>query len=289
MGDREDRRKLKEHQEVLREMLGVIDGVCRESGISYSLFAGSALGAVRHQGFIPWDDDLDVIMLRPEYEKFMRIAPEKLPERYFMQSEFSEHWPCPFSKLRKNGTACIERLIPKDPDMHQGIYIDVFPCDNLSDNHLVRGLQFAASKIVIGKSLWQRGYLTDSLLKKVFVQVCRLFPKRKLAAFVRMEGKVDTEMVHAFFAASSKYSKSVFPREWFTETVMMPFEGGTYPVSAHWDELLTTLYGDYMTPPPPEERERKVHAEIVDTENSYEIYRDIQRDLKFSSYTRSIR
>ena len=289
MNEREDRRKLKEHQRVLVEMLQVIDGICRDNDISYALFAGSALGAVRHQGFVPWDDDLDVIMTRPEYEKFLKIAPEQLSETYFLQSEFSEHWPCQFSKLRKNGTTCLERMIPKDPDMHQGIYIDIFPCDNLSDNHLVRGLQFAASKMVIGKSLWQRGYLTDSLPKKAFMQFCRILPKQRLAAFVRMEGKNDTKMVHTFFAASSKYRKSVFPRAWFTETVRMPFEGGTYPVSAYWDELLTVLYGDYLTPPPPEEREMKVHAEIVDTQNSYEIYKDIQKELKFSSYTRSIR
>lgn len=270
-------------------MLSVVDDICRGNNISYALFAGSALGAVRHQGFIPWDDDLDIIMLRPEYEKFLKIAPKKLSDAYFLQREFSEHWPCAFSKLRKNGTACIERLIPKDQDMHQGIYIDLFPCDNLSDNSLVRGLQFVASKMVIGKALWQRGYLTDSILKKVFMQFCRLLPKRRLAAFVRMEGKQNTKMVHTFFAASSKYRRSVFPREWFTETVRMPFGSGDFPVSAHVDELLTTLYGDYMTPPPPGEREVKVHAEIVDTENSYEIYKDMQRKLKFSSYTRSIR
>ena len=124
--------QLKKHQAALMELLTVFDNICRRLGISYQLFAGTALGAVRHKGFIPWDDDLDIIMLRPEYERFLKEAPaEPESEKYFLQSEFSEHWPMFFSKLRKNGTACIERYVPRDELMHQGIYIDIFPCDSL--------------------------------------------------------------------------------------------------------------------------------------------------------------
>ena len=96
-------------------------------------------------------------------------------------------------------------------------------------------------------------------------------------------------MVHSFFGAPSRYEKSVYPREWFTETVQLPFEDGHFPVSAHYDELLTTLYGDYMTPTPPEERGRKVHGEIVDLERSYSEYAGIQKKLTFDEYSRSIR
>lgn len=289
MSSRKDMRRLKEHQQVLASMLRVIDETCRKHDISYMLFAGSALGAVRHQGFIPWDDDLDVVMMRPDYKRFLKIAPRELGREYYLQKEFSRHWPCAFTKLRKNGTACIERLIPKDPAMHQGIYIDIFPCDNLSDHAAVRALQFAASKLVIGKALWERGYLTDSFLKKAFIQFSRLFSKKELARFVRLENQPRTKMVHTFFASSRAYRKSVFPRRWFTETSLMPFEGGLYPVSAHAVKLLTVLYGDYMTPTPPEEREKKVHAEIVDTKHSYKKYAGIQKKMHFKEYTRSIR
>ena len=92
--------QLKKHQEVLFELLTVFDSICKKYAVPYQLFAGTALGAVREQGFIPWDDDLDVIMLRRDYNRFLELAPSALGEGYFLQKEFSEHWPMFFSKLR---------------------------------------------------------------------------------------------------------------------------------------------------------------------------------------------
>lgn len=282
--------QLKKHQGVLLELLAAFDAVCRKHQIKYMLFAGSALGAVRHQGIIPWDDDLDVVMLRPEYERFMKLAPEELNSgEYYLQREFSEHWPMYFSKLRKNGTTCLERYIPRDRKTHQGVYIDIFPCDNLAENWMVRKLQFIASKVVIAKSLDRRGYLTDSTLKKVFMGLCRLLPGKPFAAFVQMRGKNSTSYVHTFFGGGSRYDKNIYPRAWFEETILLPFGEGEFPVSAHYDELLTCLYGDYMTPLPESERGCKVHAEFVDLEHSYEAYPDAQRTMTFKEHTRSIR
>ena len=102
--------QLLRHQEVLFELLEAFDEVCKKHHIPYMLFAGTALGAVRHEGFIPWDDDLDVVMLRPDYERFLEIAPNELdPEKYFLQKEFKKEFPMFFSKLRKNNTTCLER------------------------------------------------------------------------------------------------------------------------------------------------------------------------------------
>lgn len=282
--------QLHAQQKLLTEMLKVIDQICKKNEIPYMLFAGTALGAVRHKGFIPWDDDLDVIMLRSDYERFLKAASKDLDKQeFYLQQEFSEHWPMFFSKLRKNGTACIERYIPKDPKVHQGIYIDIFPCDNLSEWKWVRRMQFLAARIVVAKSLDKRGYLTDSKLKKVFIFSCRCIPQKLMSKIARLESKTGSGMVHTFFAASSKYKKNIFPREWFTETVDMNFEDGKYPVSRHYDKLLTQLYGDYMTEPPENERGCKVHGEIVDIENSYEKYVGIQKGMDFQEYTRSIR
>ena len=122
---------IQQHQTVLLDMLREVDRICKKHEIPYLLFSGTALGAIRHEGFIPWDDDLDVIMLRCDYRRFLQVAPGELGERYFLQAEFSEHWPMFFSKLRKNNTACMERFMPRDPLMHQGVCMDIFPCDNL--------------------------------------------------------------------------------------------------------------------------------------------------------------
>ena len=278
------------HQELLLEMLKDFDTVCRKHGIHYQLFAGTALGAVRHRGFIPWDDDVDVILLRSEYERFFEEAAADFnPVLYYVQREHSEHWPMQFSKLRRNNTGCMEKYHPKDKDIHQGVYIDIFPCDNLSDWPIMRKLQFAASKIVIAKALYARGYETDSVLKKLFMQFCRLLPRRPLENLC-MHRKADrTKMLHSFLAAGRKYKKNVLPRVWLEETVEMPFEDGRFPVSAYYDALLSRLYGDYQKLPPMEERKCKEHVAILDLENSYTEHLGEQQAMHIAEYTRSIR
>lgn len=281
---------LQQHQAVLYELLQAFDAVCRKHDIKYMLFAGTALGAVRHAGFIPWDDDLDVVMLRPEYERFMALAPAELnAEKYYLQSEGSPHWPLFFSKLRRNGTTCLERYVPRDAQMHQGVYIDIFPCDNLADGALMRRLQYAASKAVIAKALDKRGYLTDSLLRKSFMLLCRALPEKPLKRFVQHRGNASTAYVHTFFGGAASYGRNIFPREWFDKTVQLPFADGEYPVSARYDALLTRQYGDYMALPPPEARGCKVHAEFVDLERPYTDYPDYQKNMCIAEYTRSIR
>lgn len=280
---------LDEHKRIMLEMLEELDRICKKYNILYMLFAGSMLGAVRHQGFIPWDDDLDVVMLRDEYEHFLAVAPCELEDQFFLQREFSEHWPVFFTKLRKNGTACIEKHIPRDPKLHQGIYIDIFPCDNLHENRLLRGIQFLASKFVIAKSLDARGYLTDNLVKKAFILFSRLLPIKPLIRCTQYRSGKNSPLVHTFFGATSSYKKGVFPRTWLMQMIDMPFETGGFPVSSHYDEMLAVLYGDYMTPLPPEKRGCKVHAVIVDTNHSYEEYIGIQSTMVFKEYTRSIR
>ena len=271
------------------DLLHQLDMVCKANHLKYFAGAGTLLGAVRHRGFIPWDDDLDVIMLRPEYERFLRAAQGQLSEQYYLQKEFSAHWPMFFSKLRKNGTACMEKFVPRDPKQHQGIYIDIFPADTCSDRPLAARLQFAAAKVVIAKSLDRRGYLTDSLGKKAFMLLCRALPLKPFLNFAQGRRQEAGKYVHSFFGASKRFRKSVYPRKWFLETVRIPFEDGVYPVSRYSAELLTTLYGDYMTPSPPSERAIKLHGALVDPCRSYEDYLDWQAGQHFTTYTRSIR
>ena len=280
---------LEQHQEVLYELLIEFDRICRKHNISYTIFAGTALGAVRHKGFIPWDDDADVVMLREDYDRFLTVAREELDERYFLQAEYSDHWPMSWSKLRKNNTTCLEKYFPKDPEIHQGIYIDIFPCDNASDSYIVRKLQFFASRADIAKCLYARGYETDSTLKMVFMQLCKVIPAAPLRAFAQQRGNRDSELVHGFFGGTRTDKKSIFPRQWFTECEDMPFRDRMFKVSSHYDALLTMLYGDYMKIPEEKDRACKVHALLVDTENNYTEYAHYRDGMKFEVYTRSIR
>lgn len=278
-----------EHQRAIYGLLCEFDRVCKILNIPYILFAGSMLGTVRHQGFIPWDDDLDVMMLREDYDRFLQEADTVLDrELFFLQKEYSEHWPMFFSKLRMNNTTCLEKYHPKDPKVHQGIYMDIFPCDNAAKSNLGRKIQFFASKVVIAKCLDTRGYETDSWKKKLFMACCRLLP---MSVFVKLtkRGSKDSEWVHSFLGGASSFLKNVYPRAYFTHRMEGSFEGGTYPISAHYDELLRQLYGDYMAIPEPEQRVCKKHAILIDLNNSYEKYENYRDGMTFDVYTRSIR
>ena len=280
---------LQQHQSALLKLLVEFDRVCRVLEIPYVLFAGTLLGAVRHQGFIPWDDDLDVLMLREDYQRFLAQAEGILNrEEFFLQKEFSSHWPLFFSKLRLNGTACLEKYHPKDPSTHQGIYIDIFPCDRAAATEMGRKLQFFASKVVIAKSLDARGYDTDSRGKKLFMALCRLLPAAPFLALTR-RGRADSPLVHTFLAGARSYHKNVFPRSWLEQRSNAVFSGLSFPVPGDWDALLHLLYGDYMTLPPPEERQLKQHALVVDTLCSWENYLHYRDGMDFTVHTRSIR
>lgn len=277
------------HQQALYVILQEFDRVCKTLKIPYVLFAGTLLGAVRHKGFVPWDDDVDVMMLREDYDRFLREADSVLnQEGFFLQKEFSEHWPMFFSKLRMNNTTCLEKFHPKDPEIHQGIYIDIFPCDCAMGSEFGRKMQFLASKVVIAKSLDARGYDTDSRKKKLFMTVCRLLPMKPFLHIVK-KGNSNSGMRHSFLGAGSRYEKNVILEAYFKNTVDMVFEDGMYPVPADYDGLLSQLYGDYMRVPPPEERAVKQHAILVDLENSYEQYASYRDGMTFGVFTRSIR
>lgn len=287
----EDQEKhLTGHQTLLLEMLHQFDDVCKSHNIHYQLFAGTALGAVRHHGFIPWDDDVDVILMRDEYERFFKEAAGDFDSAvYYVQKDNSPHWPMQFSKLRRNGTACIEKYHPKDKLVHQGVYIDIFPCDNLASNGFTRKLQFAASKVIIAKALYARGYETNSTIKKMFMQLCRILPRRPFERLCTRRKDVTSKMVHSFLAASKSYQKCILSRNWLTDTIEIQFEDGMFPISKHYDALLWVLYGDYWRIPSPEERKCKEHAAILDLEHSYTEYLEEQAAMSIKTFTRSIR
>lgn len=280
---------LEEHQRALYSLLCEFDRVCKALNITYFLYAGTLLGAVRHKGFIPWDDDLDIVMRRVDYIRFMKEAPAVLEqERFFLQQEFSEHFPMFFSKLRLNGTTCLEKYFPKDPLVHQGVYMDIFPCDNAFDSKLGRYFQFACSKIVIAKSLDEEGYDTDSTVKKIIIAISRFLPKGLFHRIVLGPKKGGTYL-HCFLGGASKFSKSVFPDSYFENVCFLPFESAEFPVPERYDAVLKVLYGDYMVIPPVEERKCKEHALLVDLTRSYEHYKTYRDGMVFDVHTRSIR
>ena len=143
---------LRDAQKLMTEILKEVHKICEKHNIKYFLDAGTLIGAVRHKGFIPWDDDLDIGMLREDYRKFLEIAKKELPDNLFLQTfDSDENYdiyqvPC---KIRYNNTLFIQKVIAENPDMHNGIYIDVLPYDSLPKSKFVYKIQRKISNNII--------------------------------------------------------------------------------------------------------------------------------------------
>ena len=130
----ENKNDIKSLQLICLEILKEIDRVCKKHNILYWLDSGSMLGAVRHNGFIPWDDDLDIAMFRDDYNRFLEIASKELKENYFLQTHQTDsEYPLFFAKVRRNNTFIDEKRYRR-LNIHKGIYVDIFPVDKLGSN-----------------------------------------------------------------------------------------------------------------------------------------------------------
>lgn len=260
-------------QLALLEMLIQIDEICRKNNIKYSLSSGTVLGAVRHKGFIPWDDDLDLMFMRDEYEKFLKLPKEEFSSRGLtLQKEYDNIWPLTFSKVRKDNTTYIERGPDIIEGAHLGVYIDIFPVDNLSDNALYADMQWHVFQLLAAKCLGKRGYKTDSKKKKLALFISRFLPVKPMLNFVKNESGTDTKSVHAFLGAAVVKDKTIYPRHIFEDYTKINFEGRSFSVISGYKEYLEITYGDYMKLPSEEERQAALHAEIIDLNTSYVEY-----------------
>ena len=267
-----DRETLKKVQMTLLEIAKEIKRVCEENDIRYFLYRGTFLGAVRHQGFIPWDDDMDFAMLREDYEKFCRIAPEKLGEKFVFQTwHTNDTYALPFGKVRKRGTVYVESKCAIQEE--NGLYIDIYPLD------------FAP------KAGEEREALAKKLLHtfRVILMKCRYTPWKEeektiwvkrvgytlyqAAALLTSQKKLVRDYETAVFAAGESdtlYEQSALPttyyfdRDFYSETAMYPFEDTFFPGPKDFDAVLSSLYGDYMTLPPEDKRENRHQIKTLD-------------------------
>lgn len=256
---------LKKVQPVLLEMLREIHRVCTENGIAYMLFRGTLLGAVRHQGFIPWDDDLDVAMLREDYEKFCRIAPEKLNPKYTFQTWHTDPaYAAPFGKLRKRNTLYVEAKGTRLKE--SGFYVDVYPLDYAPEDDRAFSTLFWKLKLLYRVKLMKSGYTPwmegeRMILKKrigylAFQAAALPFSQKQLIDwYERLALSVPASC--RVYEQSATPKNYLFPVTWCREFADYPFEGGAFPGPKEFDKFLTTLYGDYMQLPPEGQRENR--------------------------------
>ena len=252
------------------EIAKEIKRVCDENEIQYFLAFGTLLGAVRHKGFIPWDDDLDLGMIRSEYEKFLEIAPQKLKPEFVLQTWYSDpEYPLPFAKVRKRGTRYLEN---KSTSLKQnGFFVDVFPYDFKPETEEAfaqlnkQRLDMLRTKLM--KSKFTPWMENDRIIWKK--RIGYLYYQMK-ALFVSGEelSKKHDELVKSFGENDMLYwqegvsNMRPICRSWCEELTELEFEGELFKVPKCFDEVLRAGYGDYMQLPPENERENR--HQIVD-------------------------
>lgn len=264
-----------ELQDKILEIALYIDSVCRENSIDYCLMGGSALGAKRHGGFIPWDDDLDVFMTPAEYEKFRAAFQEKGDhERYYLQEWGAVDGMVTISKIRMNGTTYLESDF-KDWDIHQGIYVDIFILHTCPNHKIQQMWQCLWAKYVIMKGLAIRGYNRRGGFLGFALKVMSHLPDKMWVKYgLKQVYKYRDEDTKYFcnFMGKAVFKNAIYKREWFTPTVYAPFEKVQMKVPENLHEFLTYRFGDYMVPPSPERIKWEQHAETWDTKKDFREY-----------------
>lgn len=255
--------ELRKSQYVMLRLLKIIDDICQQNGIQYFLISGSLLGAVRHRGFIPWDDDLDVAMMREDYNKFLEVCKSQLPDSCFLQTRKTDphykvyHVPC---KLRDTHSLLIEEGNEKSKAC-QGIYIDIFPFDkHAPDMDLVkRDLNLWRKFIVLQKYTKKHGrnklhacllYLVKSMA--ILLLHVYFLKAEKRIAYNELHYKDNYKITPGFDLYWSL--TNVFEKDDIFPLVKLKFEDGDFFVPRRYDKVLSLIYGDYMKLPPIEKR-----------------------------------
>ena len=257
----------------LRNLLE-LDRICRAHDIRYYISDGTALGAVRHGGFIPWDDDLDVVMPRPDYEVFIKHANEWLDKPYEMVCpEHDDKYAGVFAKIIDGSTTLIERW---GFNQLGGVYIDVFPLDGMSDHKFMRKLQITLYRMInrwiylYNRDPYKRGHNYTAWLPLLIQKV---FSNRKLHQLMR---KLQTMYDYDKTTLVSEFDndgRGTVTKDIFGTPTPILFEGHEVLGPEKMHEYLTSLFGNYMEIPP--EDKRRIHNyDFVDFEQSYHDYND---------------
>ena len=246
-----------------------IDRICKEYNIEYFMEAGTLLGAIRHKGFIPWDDDFDIGMRRSEYERFISVCDNALDQSIFtLETSSTPEYAFAFAKIHLNGTNVSEDF-SKNVNVHHGIFVDIFPFDNIPDNPIVRRL-FLANNHILKNIIWIKcNYGTDQQKKRMTYKCLKLIgylfsvEKLKKTREIIVKKYNCSNTLQCF---TSDYPNFHINNEWINTIALYDFEGYKYPGFSSYHDYLTYLYGDYMVLPKTEDR--KTHTtHLVDFGN----------------------
>lgn len=246
------------------EMMDFIDSLCRKKGIRYSLSGGTLLGAVRHSSYIPWDDDIDIFLLRPDYELLIEEVGKSGNVRCKILSPFTDEWYCyPFAKLVDTKTR-IEECNDKSMQ-NMGIYIDIFPIDGLPDNEKKRKTYWNRMRILkrLNTMVYQKKVDGENSIKRMFRRFMFCFfqcmkPNWLSKLLNRLSSRYDVALSEYVAVSLFGYGeREQMSASVVSEYIDIPFENRTYRAIKGYDAYLSSLYGDYMKLPPVELRQAK--------------------------------
>lgn len=260
------------------EILNHVVDICEKNGLTYYLSSGTLLGAIRHDGFIPWDNDIDIEMPIKDYRKFLEIARMELPDNLFLQTYYTdpgynEMW----AKVRAIGTTSIP-VAWKNLNMHMGIGIDIFPLVGMYGNPFLRKWQIKLHGLC--RALLAKDYVEAvnpaeplnrklkamyTIPRKIRIGICRI-----LERFTFRDPAKEEKISIVFMEIKDAIDKKAY-----VESIKKRYETREFMIPKDYDHVLTRLYGDYMTPPPESERnghEGSLGKIIYDCDRDYQEY-----------------
>lgn len=251
--------ELRQIQLTQLELICEVDRICKKMNIHYGMVGGTMLGAIRHKGYIPWDDDADIGFLREEYEKFRQACKTELNHEkfYFQDCRDTKGYRWGYGKLRRKGTEFI-RLQQEFMPYEQGIAIDIMPFDNVPDSAIGKRIHLFKC-FVYRKAFWSAvGRKNEkSKVKRVIYKLLYLIPEDTLAKsyqrFIERCGRKQTKQVRILTFPTPKKVYG-YERKWYTELREYEFEGKQFPGPVDYDGYLSVKYRDYMKLPPIEKR-----------------------------------
>lgn len=268
---------LKELHKVEVEILDEIVRICEKHSLKYYLIGGTLLGAIRHNGFIPWDDDLDIVMPRADYDKFCEICKTELDEKYYLHNidTDNKYWLI-HAKVRKNNTVFDEEII-SNVDCHKGIFVDIFPLDDARDINSKEQLKRTRKiKIISALIYWKRKLKSKYSLKLKIVSL--LFAPisiKKLTKYqLKLMTKFNNEKCDYYINYGSNYDtvKQTMLKSKYEPSCEVEFEGKRYKTLGEYKYFLERIYGsNYMQLPPEEKRATHMPLRISFDTTSEEI------------------
>lgn len=252
------------HLEIL-DIMDEVDRICTANKLTYYLAEGTLLGAIRHQGFIPWDDDLDIAMPRKDLELFLDLAPKELNENYCLECiNTNDSYTYFFPKIWKKNTLFEESSVKNNKKT--GIFIDIFPLDESNEYSITLEIRkkIINQLLLVGwckkNPCWSRNRLLYSIIGK-FLSYNSLNAIMKFVAKISLSNKSSH---YVNFGSLYKLNKETMPQKWFKDGVNMSFEGRLYKVPKEYQKVVETIYGsDFMQLPPIEKRRCHYPSKVI--------------------------